>query len=472
MLREQEEVNREFLTIPRRPYWDLYTTAADLEKREKEEFLEWRRLLAVLQDEKDIKMTPFEKNLQFWRQLWRVVERSEIIVQILDARNPLLFYSEDLKKYAKEVSSEKVNVMLLNKSDYLTDEQREAWAKYFDSIETRAVFFSALEEIEGNESIKGGEGSAEDSDEDSNSEELQDQFEQVKVSSSSTTNSSKLLTSNELIDYFKSIECKKQLPKGHLTVGLVGYPNVGKSSTINAILKEKKVSVSATPGKTKHFQTILLDEELCLCDCPGLVFPNFVANKAEMIVNGILPIDQMTDHVPPVNLVTSYIPRHRFAEMYGIVLPKDTGTSLRSDELLNSYGFMRGFMTARGLPDNPRASRYILKDFVTGKLLYAIAPPGVEQEKYHFFPPPTSTGPKEMTRQQRRVMDTKDISDQDFDEAFFTMQNSKAHVKGVSSTSGYTRGIEGSILPPKGWKKHNNRNKKEKLRRVYAHLDG
>ena len=34
----------------------------------------------------------------------------------------------------------------------------------------------------------------------------------------------------------------------------VGYPNVGKSSTINAILKEKKVPVSATPGRTKHFQ--------------------------------------------------------------------------------------------------------------------------------------------------------------------------------------------------------------------------
>ena len=44
---------------------------------------------------------------------------------------------------------------------------------------------------------------------------------------------------------------------------------------------------------------------------------------------------------------------------------------------------MRGFMTARGLPDNPRSSRVILKDFVRGKLLYALAPPGRDQEGFN-----------------------------------------------------------------------------------------
>lgn len=45
----------------------------------------------------------------------------------------------------------------------------------------------------------------------------------------------------------------------------------------------------------------------------------------------------------------------------------------------------RGFMTQNGQPDNPRSSRYILKDFVNGKLLYCHAPPGVSQEKFHKF---------------------------------------------------------------------------------------
>jgi large subunit GTPase 1 len=52
-------------------------------------------------------------------------------------------------------------------------------------------------------------------------------------------------------------------------IGLVGYPNVGKSSTINALFGAKKTAVAPTPGKTKHFQTLIVSPSLCLCDCPG-----------------------------------------------------------------------------------------------------------------------------------------------------------------------------------------------------------
>lgn len=44
-------------------------------------------------------------------------------------------------------------------------------------------------------------------------------------------------------------------------------------------------------------------------------------------------------------------------------------------------------MTHKGIPDNPRAARIILKDFVNGKLLYSSAPPGIDQSEFHTFPP-------------------------------------------------------------------------------------
>jgi len=62
----------------------------------------------------------------------------------------------------------------------------------------------------------------------------------------------------------------------YITLGFTGYPNVGKSSVLNSIVGHKVVSVSRTPGHTKHFQTIHLTPTVRLCDCPGLVFPSYV----------------------------------------------------------------------------------------------------------------------------------------------------------------------------------------------------
>lgn len=119
-----------------------------LESKERQNFLEWRRALAELQEEQNLVLTPYEKNLDFWRQLWRVVERSDVLVQIVDARNPLLFYCDDLEKYTKEVDKNKTNLLLLNKSDLLTAPQRKYWARYFDSRGTTVAFYSAKQSEE------------------------------------------------------------------------------------------------------------------------------------------------------------------------------------------------------------------------------------------------------------------------------------------------------------------------------------
>lgn len=100
-------------------------------------------------------MTPFERNLEVWRQLWRTCERSDLVVQIVDARNPLNFRSEDLERYVLELNDtnggdedvddeeddtddqgegsstsapkpkpKRQNLLLINKSDLLTQKQR------------------------------------------------------------------------------------------------------------------------------------------------------------------------------------------------------------------------------------------------------------------------------------------------------------------------------------------------------------
>lgn len=127
-----------------------------------------------------------------------------------------------------------------------------------------------------------------------------------------------------------------------LMVGLVGYPNVGKSSTINALLGSKKVSVSATPGKTKHFQTLAFTDNVTLCDCPGLVFPQFVNTEAELVCDGVLPIDQMREVSGPIELICRRIPREILEGTYGIRIDvrevEDGGTGrVGWEDLLSAY---------------------------------------------------------------------------------------------------------------------------------------
>uniref|UniRef100_A0A4W5RBT1 Large subunit GTPase 1 homolog n=1 Tax=Hucho hucho TaxID=62062 RepID=A0A4W5RBT1_9TELE len=529
-LKKLHEENKQLLRIPRRPHWDESTSPEVLQQTERDSFLEWRRELALLEEEQKMILTPFERNLDFWRQLWRVIERSDIVVQIVDARNPLLFRCPDLECYVKEVSRDKVNLLLVNKADLLTREQRRIWARYFQREGLHAVFWSALvenERLEAEEKVRRMEQEDEQSDaenedegmpdndnvsrrqevednkekdeEESEEEDEEKQFEDCVAEGdwqtcsegeeadddSSFHNSSRLLTKDELLAIFKAAHDGQTLKEGELTVGLVGYPNVGKSSTINTILRNKKVSVSVTPGHTKHFQTLYVEPGLCLCDCPGLVMPSFVATKAEMICCGILPIDQIRDHVPTAH-VCQTIPRDVLEGTYGIniIRPREDEDPDRIpnyEELLMAYGYMRGFMTTHGQPDQSRSARYVLKDYVVGKLLYCHPPPHInaaefqpQHSKFQSGDADSKTGHK-----QSKVKRHENLVDNNF----FHQENVRALTKGVQSYMGYKlgsigqreqvgQGQPGTELPVvKPWKKHGNRNKKEKVRRLTKHLD-
>jgi len=401
-LTEEEKV----LPIPRRPAW-TGLSPTELNDAENAAFLEWRRGLASLQEESDAVITPYEKNLEFWRQLWRVIERSDLIIQIVDCRNPLLFRSSDMEKYVTEVSALKKNMILLNKADYLTTKQREQWASWMkDNIgSTRFAFFSAIQEDEEDE------------------EDSEAGFDDV----------CEVLTSQRLLQLFRTF---KRHESENLTVGFTGYPNVGKSSSINKLLNSKKVRVSETPGKTKHFQTLVLADDITLCDCPGLVMPSVVASKADMVLNGILPVDQLRDHVPSMLLMLQHIPTHFFEFKYGMVLPQEPEI-LSVEEVLTALAMIRGFMAVGGRADQSRAARVILKDYVSGKLCYCLAPPGLNQDEFHVFIREErriwhSEEAKEM--EARRLQQAKKTKTQDMDDKFFANMSLGAHTKGVKLT--------------------------------------
>ena len=73
-----------------------------------------RRGLAKMEEEDGMILTPYERNLEFWRQLWRCVERSDVLVQILDARDPEFYRCKDLERYIEQFAGKR-HLLLLNK---------------------------------------------------------------------------------------------------------------------------------------------------------------------------------------------------------------------------------------------------------------------------------------------------------------------------------------------------------------------
>eukprot|EP00850_Spirogloea_muscicola_P020569 SM000220S07048 [mRNA] locus=s220:69483:71828:- [translate_table: standard] len=392
---------------------------AQLDERERRAFLDWRRSLVRLEENDKLVVTPFEKNLDIWRQLWRVLERSDLVVTVVDSRNPLFYHCPDMEAYVRELSPEKRTMLLLNKADLLTLDIRRRWADYLKRVGLPFIFWSAKAATDGHivtsENHQGGD--------------ISDEVEEDEEEGDEST---KIFSREELLRRLEAEAAAAAVPcliagaeagsrdgqgaaataraprRGPVVVGFVGYPNVGKSSTINALVGQKKTGVTSTPGKTKHFQTLVVSPTLTLCDCPGLVFPSFTSSRSEMVACGVLPIDRLTDQTGPVEILCQQIPRTTLETTYGLQLPvpamhENPDRAPTAAELLKAYARSRGYVSSSGLPDETRASRQLLKDYTAGKLLFCHLPPDSEVQPGHPpYPATVDARPSSLTAAERR----------------------------------------------------------------------
>eukprot|EP01071_Lankesteria_metandrocarpae_P008433 Lankesteria_metandrocarpae@DN4962_c0_g1_i2.p1 len=523
--------------IPRRPItfcgpdFDMRKAKANLEftkegidNAEFTAFAQWRKDLSLYEEERGFTLTPYEKNIEFWRQLWRVAERSDVIVQILDARDPLFYCCRDFIRYVAELDSEmKKVILLLNKCDFLSHTQRQLWYEYFKNHENiEVVFFSAIREL----NAQGALNSTATSEGDQNAttateidetisnlghgnldiasnntpwdvlscEELltylkrgrevvlekkrqrQRELSSLKVDLKTEHNHAKVVqqkrVKEKIVESLRREEAARKLRNLHhkrsqarrlglpmpelepdpkiegsgdsddddggsyattsdgtdsdsndeddegttasgtadkpsprastaahtggtctpdnevvdeihdmeYIVGMVGFPNVGKSSIINALFGEKKTSVSRQPGKTKHFQTLRVpDSGITLCDCPGLVFPSIVASKEHLVIKGVVPIDHFRgDYVEPVNVLCQMIGKS-LARFYNVTDALKAGAPITGATLLTALANRRRYISGGkgGLPDLYRSAKIVLRDYCTGKMCHCIPPPNI-----------------------------------------------------------------------------------------------
>ena len=375
-VRSKYEIQESASRILRRPAWNSSMSATDIKAAEDAAFLDWRRNLAHLEEVEGVVLSPFERNVDFWRQLWRTVERSDIIIQIVDARDPLFFLSKDLFEYVSEVAKfqnrKKNCVLLINKSDFVPDKLRQEWSDYFRTYhpDLDVVNFSALREIGGTVGEKK---------EDSDDETTTTSNNQLGPVLGDFTSGVDIVDADTLIDLLveKFSPYESDIP---ITVGMVGFPNVGKSSVINALMKSKKVSASSTPGKTKHIQTIQLNDSITLCDCPGIVLPSVVSSKAHLVVNATMPLDHLRGGaLPAIELVVERMGFKNLLQMYKCehaLLPQFMKLGSNARALLSAIAVAKKYFLALNVPDETKAARLVLKDVCSGRIVHVMDPPG------------------------------------------------------------------------------------------------
>ncbi|XP_036724788.1 guanine nucleotide-binding protein-like 1 isoform X6 [Balaenoptera musculus] len=336
------------LDFPRRPPWSYEMSKEQLMSQEERSFQEYLgKIYGAYTSEK---LSYFEHNLETWRQLWRVLEMSDIVLLITDIRHP--DPSSVLKKsrrrgrgWTRALGPEQ----LLRACEAITAGKVDlsSWREKIARDVAGATW---------------GNGSGEEEEEEDGPAVLVEQQTDSAMEPAGPTR-----------EHYKD---------GVVTIGCVGFPNVGKSSLINGLVGRKVVSVSRTPGHTRYFQTYFLTPSVKLCDCPGLIFPSLLPRQLQVLA-GVYPIAQIQEPYTAVGYLASRVPvqallhlRHPEAEDPSAEHPWCAW------DICEAWAEKRGYKTAKAARNDVyRAANSLLRLALDGRLSLCFQPPGYSEQK-------------------------------------------------------------------------------------------
>lgn len=151
-------------------------------------------------------------------------------------------------------------------------------------------------------------------------------------------------------------------------VMVVGIPNVGKSSFINRLAKQKKAKVEDRPGVTLNKQWVKIDSDVELLDMPGVLWPKF---EDKTVGERLAFTGAVKDDVVDVEALASRL-LFVLNGMYSDVLASRYKIETSEDEdgydILRKIGKSRGMLVSGGEINTERAAITVLDEFRSGKL--------------------------------------------------------------------------------------------------------
>ena len=293
----------------------------------------------------------------------QVIENSDVILEVLDSRDPLSCRSKELENTILSKRGDKKIILVLNKIDLIPVQNAIDWQKYL-SREFGCVLFKANTQ---NQSSNLSQSTLFDK----NLKEKKDYIEEV-------LKSNKAIGGEELLNMLKNYSRTDSGNKSSIVVGVVGIPNVGKSSIINSLTRGKNVGVSNTPGFTKGLQEVILDNNLRLLDCPGVV----MSHDENSILHNVIRTEEIKEPVEVVGRIFKKMSQDYLFKTYDLDISLLKGSELTVEKILYLIGEKLKKYKRGGLVDLDKAARLVINDWNAGKLKYYTVPPGIDKNAF------------------------------------------------------------------------------------------
>ncbi|KAN0028395.1 hypothetical protein ACTFIV_010239 [Dictyostelium citrinum] len=267
---------------------------------------------------------------RIWGELYKVIDSSDVLVQVLDARDPMGTRSRHVEQQLKKTSKHKHLIFILNKCDLVPTWATARWVKILSKEYPTLAFHASITNPFGKGSLI------------------------------------------QLLRQFSKLHSDKK----QISVGFIGYPNVGKSSIINTLKSKVVCKAAPIPGETKVWQYITLMKRIYLIDCPGVV-PATGDSEAELVLKGVVRVENLEDATIFIPEVLNRIKKEYIVKTYNIAEWKD------HEDFLTQMAERTGKLLKKRQPNMNACAKLVLYDYQKGKIPYFKAPPHLtpEQEK-------------------------------------------------------------------------------------------
>lgn len=302
-------------------------------------------------DEEDVEL---DKSRKAYDKIFKtVVDHADVVLYVLDARDPEATRSRKVEQAVLQNPGKRL-ILVLNKVDLIPTNALNQWLDFLKSS------FPTVP-------VKASPGSA--------------------GAASFNKNLTSTMTANSLLQALKSYAAKSNL-KRSIIVGVIGYPNVGKSSIINALTNRHGNSSKACPvgnqaGVTTSMREIKIDNKLKILDSPGIVFPDEIINtkkvtksqqQAKLALLSAIPPKQITDPAAAVNMLLKNFSKN--SEMadglkayYQLPALPSADFAEFSKQFLIHIARSKGRLGRGGVPNLDSAAMAVLNDWRDGRIM-------------------------------------------------------------------------------------------------------